>query len=50
MPKKTKSPLDKFRADLVLEWHKSKNKNLLPNQFSIFLHKKVSWQCYKNKE
>ena len=40
MPKKPKSPFDKFRVDLVLELHKSKNKNLLPNQ-SSFSHKKV---------
>ena len=42
--------LAKLNPNIAKEWHPTKNGILTPRAVTLFSHKKVWWQCSKNKE
>ena len=45
---KTRGTVKKNNPDLVIEWHKTKNGNKKPNQFTSGSKEKIWWKCKNN--
>ena len=39
-----------LNPELASEWHPTKNKDLKPEDFTLYSHKKVWWQCPRNDD